>query len=447
MRLADAWALLPELAVRERDPARELRQLETLACWAGSFTSEVSLALPDALLLEVRGSLRLFGGIEALLARILGELAAQGHATKAALAPTPYAALWLAAAAGAGEACEPGEDRRRAGVHAAGVPRCLKLSDLSDALAPLPLDVLSLDAAQRRRLAGFGVRRIGDLLGLPRSGLARRFGAGFVTLLAQALGELPDLRRRYRFPETFRQSLELPARVEDAARLLFAARRLVHILCGRLAARSSGVARCELLLEHERGSATALELFFASATRDPERIARVLRERLERLPLPAPVERLVLAAESPEPLPGRESGLFGENAAAEGVMSLVERLRARLGEGSVHALALRSEHRPELASVPSNHVDGSVALLPAPRPCWLLAQPQPLAEIDGCPQRNGPLKLLAGPERIESGWWDAGEENALGEVRRDYFVAFSRQHEWLWIFRDTDRWFLHGFFA
>jgi protein ImuB len=92
MRLADAWSLLPELAVQERDGERERRRLETLACWAGGFTSEVSLVLPDALLLELAGSLRLFGGLDALLARLLHGIAGQGHAASAALAPTPRAA-------------------------------------------------------------------------------------------------------------------------------------------------------------------------------------------------------------------------------------------------------------------------------------------------------------------------------------------------------------------
>lgn len=438
MRLADAWALLPELVVQARDAEREQRRLEGLACWAGRFTSEISIVAPDALLLEVQGSLRLFGGVEALLARLRDGLAGQGHTACMAAAPTPRAALWLAADYGSDKPlCAP--------VHAA--PCCLQMADLRAALAPLSLAVLELDAAQERRVVGFGVRCVGDLLRLPRAGLTRRLGVDFATLLAQALGELPDLRERYRFPETFREALELPARVEDAARLLFAAQRLVHVLCGWLTARGSGITCCTLLLEHRHGVATPLELAFTAPTRDPERIVRVLRERLEGLLLPAPVDSLVLAAEAPEPLPGCEGSLFGEALASEGVMQLVERLQARLGEASVHAVSARPGHRPELASVSAPPGCGDAIAVPGPRPCWLLPQPQPLGEIAGCPQRDGPLTLLAGPERIESGWWDSDEPGALGDVRRDYFVALSRQREWLWVFRSERGWFLHGFYA
>ncbi|MEF8738684.1 MAG: hypothetical protein V5B35_19615 [Candidatus Accumulibacter necessarius] len=42
-----------------------------LACWAGNFTSEICCLPPQTLLLEVAGSLRLFGGATALFERIV----------------------------------------------------------------------------------------------------------------------------------------------------------------------------------------------------------------------------------------------------------------------------------------------------------------------------------------------------------------------------------------
>lgn len=444
MRLSDAWALVPTLAIQPRDTAREARQLEALACWAGGFTSEVSLAAPDALLLEIAGSLRLFGGLDALLEQVCAGIAAQGHVACLALAPTPRAARWLSAVNDDGGEVSP---------------RCHTLDALHAALASLPVPVLELPPAQARRVLAFGARCLGDLLPLPRAGLVRRLGADFGLQLAQALGEVPDPQPRFRFPESFRAALELPARVEDAPRLLFAAQRLLAMLCGWLAARGCGVALCRLQLTHEDRRSSDIELSFATLTRDAERILRVLRERLERLSLVAPVEALTLLADAPEALPGRDGVLFsgglGEfdaQAAADGVAMLVERLQARLGRESVHGLAAIAEHRPEQASriaAPGGECAGSDAPVPAagPRPTWLLPEPQALREIDGRPQRDGPLTLLAGPERIESGWWDAGEHGATGDVRRDYFVALTRHREWLWIFRSEHGWFLHGFYA
>ena len=90
---------------------------------------------------------------------------------------------------------------------------------------------------------------------------------------------------------------------------------------------------------------------------------------------------------------------------------------------------------------------GSTATGNATRPLWLLPEPQALAERADGPHWHGPLVLLTRAERLESGWWDAGEAGAAGDLRRDYFVARNPQGQWAWIFRDAQGWFLHGLFA
>ena len=364
---------------------------------------------------------------------------AQGFSASHALAPTPLGALWLARAA-------PGQ------------PQGADLAALRAALGVLPLTVLALPERDLARLRAIGAARLDDLLALPRAGLARRFGTALVAQLGRALGDLPDPRPRFVFPEQFAERLELPGRVEHAPALEFACRRLIAAMCGWLAARQCGITTCTLHLEHEGGlrgrPPTALDLGFSSATRDPLRIARVLSERLRTLPLPAPVEALCWRADAPLALPGESAALFGHGSAAAtpqasatAIAALLERLRARLGEAAVHGLATTADHRPERASQPCpTPVDAPLTPGP-PRPLWLLSRPAPLAERDGRPQRHGPLELLAGPERIESGWWDEDEPGAQGDVRRDYFIARNRQGGWLWIFRDAEGWFLHGVFA
>ena len=78
------------------------------------------------------------------------------------------------------------------------------------------------------------------------------------------------------------------------------------------------------------------------------------------------------------------------------------------------------------------------------RPLWLLASPQPLKEVAAVPHYDGPLSLLTGPERIESGWWDDRD------VTRDYFVARNPAHSLLWVYRERNApaaWYLHGIFG
>jgi protein ImuB len=57
------------------------------------------------------------------------------------------------------------------------------------------------------------------------------------------------------------------------------------------------------------------------------------------------------------------------------------------------------------------------------------------------PHHGGPLRLLAGPERIESGWWDGDEAS------RDYFVARLPGEALGWVYRENGAWYLHGLFA
>jgi len=426
--LAAALALAPGLVVHERQPEREAQWLHALACWAEGFTPQVSLAPPDELLLEIGGCLRYFGGLAALCGRIRSGLEAQCLVAVEGLAPTPLGAQWLA----------------RGGME---IP-CPDESRLAATLAPLPVLVIKgLDAAALHTLASLGVRRLGDLFALPAAGLQRRFGASLPQQLARARGEQPDPRAYFVFPERFAQRLELPAKVADAAMLQFAARRLLAAFSGWLAARASGVAGCCFLLEHEDGlPPSRLELGFAEATADIDRFMRVLQERLAIYRLQAPVWRIQLLADAIQPLAGRDQGLFGQDA-AQALAPVIERLRARLGSAAVHGLAVVAEHRPECASraVPQAE-DNVMAGLAPPRPLWLLPTPRALPEREGTPLHGGELLRLAGPERIESGWWSEGETRS-GDVQRDYFIACNPRGEWLWVFRDAAGWWLQGIFA
>ena len=195
----------------------------------------------------------------------------------------------------------------------------------------------------------------------------------------------------------------------------------------------------------------------------------MLRERLARVALPAPVEAIALASEATAPLAGRNLGLLpGDDAAA--TVPLLDRLRARLGEDAVTLVVPHAEHRPERAwqsaasdacrdsrsrtrltadaearSRTREHIapDRCLHRSRPPRPVWLLAEPEPLGHL----LEAQPWVLRDGPERIESGWWDGAD------VRRDYFVAENPRGETVWIYRDhrygidDGEWFLHGVFA
>ncbi|MBI5016784.1 MAG: DNA polymerase Y family protein [Deltaproteobacteria bacterium] len=428
MALGAACGLVPELVVRERDEGAEAGALAALAGWAGQFTPLVSLVCAGVLL-EVEGSLGLFGGAGGLSERVEEGAASLGYRACLALAPNPLAAELLARAGQGDRVTEPA---------------CLEA-----ALASLGLGLLEVPEKVREALRALGVCTLGDCLRLPRAGLARRFGRELPEILDRALGRVPDPRSPFVPPPRFASRLELPAEVAGAETLLFAAHRLLRELEGFLAARGSGVDRFCLSLVHRDARPTRVEVGLASPGRDPKRLLGLLGERLARTPLPAPVRALGLEATGFSSMTPRSRDLFGgEEEGRPGEGRLLERLRARLGDEAVQGLRLVADYRPERAF---QWVSGGEAgpapadILPGPaglRPLWLLPAPV----VFRCPPAGVPagLILLAGPERIETGWWDSAD------AARDYFVAEDAQGSRLWVFRERQgahRWFAQGIFG
>ena len=433
--VAGALALAPDIALRERDLAAEAAALEAVATFVLGYTPMASLAPPRAVLAEIAGSRKLFGGLARIVDALARGLDERGHAARLAVAPTPLAALALARMRRAGAV----PDRRA----------------LPPALADLPLATLDVDAKLLATLAAAGVRTIGAADALPRDGLARRFGDGLVSALDRAHGRRPDPRLPWTPPPRFEGRLALPAPAHDAAALGFAAHRLAQDLAAWLNARGLGVLRFELALVHERfqlarvgRAATTIVVPFAAPARAIGHLATVLVERLARVALPAPVEALALATLETAPLAGRPAGLLPGDEGDAPTVPLVDRLRARLGDDAVVSYATHDEHRPERALSESGTAARAPApaarpLPDAPRPLWLLSEPAPIGETIA----QAPWALHDGPERIESGWWDGDD------VRRDYYVAQTPQGARAWIYRDHRRgtddgeWWLHGWFA
>jgi protein ImuB len=426
MGLTAACALAPDLHYRQRDPAAEATALEHVAAWAVQFTPAVSPQPPQGLLLEIEGSLRLFGGIGNILESVKRGITDMGYTVSLACAPT-VAAAWLLARGGA--------EQVFAGRRA-----------IREAISPLPVSVLDCEAQTLDALAAIGVRTIGDLLKLPRNGTARRFGQRVLDQLDRALGERPEARKFFTAPPRFDAAIELAAATANAEALLFPARRLLTQLAGYLAGRCAGVQQFRLVFQHEDAPGTALEIGLAAPSREAERFVLLARERLAATALAAPVTRIGIEAGEILTLAGESGSLFPDRAGDPGDWArLVERLRARLGPDAVHGLAPRDEHRPERAWQATAPGACAEPAARAPRPLWLLEQPRPLAEVESKPHyRDGPLSLIAGPERIESGWWDGAD------VKRDYFIAQTPDHSTLWVYRDRKRpgrWFLHGIFG
>ena len=218
-----ALALLPTLQLEERSPVREQQALEALATWMERFSSFICIAARDVLLLEIAGSLRLFGGLRQLRENISNGLREHGFTASLAIAPTPLAATWLA----------------RAGRRA-----CVRdTQNVQSALRDLPLACLNWPAGMRTSLTSMGVTTIGDCLRLPREGFVRRFGAEPLLQLDRALGCLPDPRNSWRAPERFCADYEMTEEQSDRELLLKICEELLLSLEQFLLVRQLGTQR------------------------------------------------------------------------------------------------------------------------------------------------------------------------------------------------------------
>jgi protein ImuB len=458
MQRATALALAPELLLAASDPARDAAALHAVAHAALAFTPTVTLHDAATVLLEVQACLRLFRGPGPLRQRLLAALAPLGHRLHLAAAPTPLGAALLAQ-------WQPAQGGDLVlGDHATKLPALQRL------LAGLPLGYVA--PGREPDLQGLGLQRLGELLRLPRAGLARRFGEDLLERIDRALGRRADPRQALQPPAAFDTRLELYTRAEHAEQLLAAADVLLARLLAWAQARCSRVAAFTLRMTHERVRGTAppateLRLALAEPSLDAAHLRTLLRERLARCTLAAPTLELQLHCHELVRAPPPNGELFPTRASqAEGLARLLERLRARLGDEQVRRLVAVADHRPECAtrsvpaqggppavSVPSMLLVAGEAVLPLHRPAWLLPEPLPLAERDRQPLLEGrPLALLSGPERIETGWWDG--EPAL----RDYFIAAAADGALVWVFRSRlpaapdgpageATWFLQGRFG
>jgi protein ImuB len=480
--------------------------LTALGWWALQFTPKVA-QLQGAVLLEVSASARLWGGQAALLQHICME--------KKPVAQIEY---------GQGDTSLIAFAR----LHQSHVP-AIQADDL-------PLTTLLAARPHLGTLTRLGCTRWGQLRALPRAGVARRFGAALVDALDQAYGARPDVYPWLTLPEVFEARLELTADVDSAPALLFGARRLLAQLAVWLQMRQRGVLAIELgwRMDARRNTAQegALVLRTSQASADVTHLQRLLTERLGQVTLPAPVHSLRLRSLETQMRQGASASLLmDDQPQGDSLTHLLERLSARLGADKVLCLQAQADHRPELmqAWAPAARYDhpGVVGTPPVKRgkqisaiysiaesrgdteatgqksfknshhfdsppnpwasalyPTWLLAEPLKLVVYQQQPHYLGPLTLLAGPQRLEAGWWAAPPGSlapperlgAASPVRdssadpgtatprerasaalRDYFVARSDRSPLLWIYRErlgradaaqpSADWYLHGVFA
>ncbi len=456
------------------------------------FTPRVTLC-GNAVVLEVSGSLRLFGGLLKLAAMLEAKIHAffKNNSLVAQLIRAQAATSLIAI----------------------GRLHLLRSGQkIPERVADMPMHTLAATHPHLAVLERTGCRTWGDLLKLPREGVARRFGAPLLAALDQARGALPEAYVWRVLPERFEQKIELDALVIHAPALMAGVNLLLVQLHAWLLGRQSGLCALQLVwhLDKRRDVPPTGELTVRTAqpAQDLRHVARLIAERLNQERLAAPVHSITLASLETVSLHNAAlataSLLIEPKQQGTSSTQFIERLSARLGPASVQVWQAQADHRPEVmqrwitagndvratqSGAARARIDLATSLKDSLKdsqndaktgtktgaktgaktgtktdalfPSWLLAKPLKLAAKAGAPLYQGSLVKLAGPQRLEATGWLLADSSDILPALRDYFIYRTSQGVLLWIYSERlavaqcdeplgapqREWYLQGVFA
>jgi protein ImuB len=474
MALGDARAICPSLVTRPEHPRRDAAFLAALRRWAGRFSPWVAEDT-EALLLDVTGCARLFGGEAGLTAAVEAEAADFGLTLRLGLADTVGAAWAVARYSGAaahaphaGDAIdqEARATRSRAGKRSWRAPparpagvRIVPPGETIAHIGPLPVAALRLEPEQVAALQSLGLRRIEDAAALPRAQLARRLGPQVTRRLDQALGRTPEPVSPARPDPIFAVRLTFPEPIGLITDVLAGIDRLLPPLCARLQAAGQGARRVRLTLIRADGGTETREVGLARPADRPESIRPLLALKLDAIDAGFGIEVLRLEA-TPEPLPREHRGQLAARD-SDGMADLLGRLGARLGLDALVRLHPADSHIPEKSATEMaaafSHPAPAWPPPAAPRPI-LIFRPEPLTPRDAASpparfvwrRRERQRRAAFGPERIAPEWWL--DDPAWRSGPRDYWRVETEDGTRLWIFEAKGAelppgWFAQGLFA
>lgn len=440
LRYAAAFSLAASLRAGVIAPVERQKAVNALARRLMSFTPEVepSKDEPGVFWLNGAGLQRLYASPRQWGYAIHRDLRAQGFAVNLAVGFTRFGSYAIARAKeGIAVFGDRAEER--------GVAERVLLSRLN------------IEPELRDVLFKLGVKTVGDLLKLPPGGLRERFGKEAHRLYRMAAGDLwtplePQI------PEESAQKKQILDDAEnDATRLLFLIKQLLHPLLSTLAARHQALLGLRLSLLIDHGGWLRESLRPAAPTLDAAQILDLVRLRLESLQLAAGVVEIELRAE-PCAATGEQLRLFRElnagNRDLDAADRALARLRAEFGEESVVCAKLADGHLPEarftwepvsrvkLPKNDLNDLNGQVLVRRVfAKPIRLAGGPFPSHE-DGwliLGPKHGSVEKLIGPYVFSGGWWNR-------EIQREYYYAETRAGDLLWLYYDRvrRRWFWQG---
>jgi protein ImuB len=275
MRMGEALATCPELVLVEQDPASVEQAWEEILRALEDSGFAVNPAEPGTVYFETRGVERLYGGLEPALKRALAAVGPTWDARVGA-AERRFAALAAASVARGGQALIVDDER------------------LPEFLAPLPLELVPMEPRRRAELHELGVKRVGQLAGLPGGAVAERLGPDGRRAWGLARGGKAARVRGRRPPSEIVEALEFPEAVGNELTLRRAFGALLEALLARPERADRFIRKLALSARLVSGGSWRRSVTLRDATTEPERLKAALAPKLAELPAPVLELRLEL---------------------------------------------------------------------------------------------------------------------------------------------------------
>lgn len=430
MPLTQARAMVTGLDVREADPEADAFLLQRIGSFAARrITPLVAVSGTDGLWLDLTGAAHLHGGERRLCAGLLRLCAKFGLEARIAVAGNAGAAHALARHGPARLLlCPAGEER-------AG-------------LEPLPLAALRLPPDTVKAMRRLGLERIGDLTGIARGPLVRRFGKDALLKLDQALGAAAEPFDPIVPRDAPSASLRFAEPIGGAETIAQAIGELLDRLIERLREASQGARALLLLCERVDKRQERVEIGAARATRDKAHLLRLLGRRIDTIDPGFGIDGMCLIAARTEPLGAiAVPGDLAAPVPVPDLAQLIDLIAGRIGSKRLYRLSAVESDVPERSIRKVAPLDTPIPWPDAwPRPPRLLPRPEPvgnvLAELPDAPPKRFTWRGRAhrlvkgdGPERIFGEWWKrTGERDAV----RDYFRVEDETGARFWLYRRGD---------
>lgn len=479
MSAATAYALVDQLQVLEYDASRTRRALYQLGLWAYRFTPHVTTYfapprqrlsnLNHALLLEVGGCLKLFKGIQSLLALIEADLQERCFHFELGLAHTPKAAYLLS--------FQSHSDN----LHCLDERQRPQQEQILHLLNQTPLNLLPAQEKVSQhdklieRMYQMGFTQLGEILALPHHALAKRFGAELVRYLKQLTGALPDPQQSLTPPSRFHNELHFLDGIHNSQMLLFPMKRLLKEFSQFLTFRQLHCRSLMWKFVHHDQHHSQIVVEFSQAKNEVADFLLLTQIKLEQFKITSPIESVHLLSQQLTLAQLHNQTLFLDqqsNQQREDGGMLLDKLASRLGRHAIFTLKRNDHHLPELSwqgqypetmtvqepragytrkrgniSQAAQQAEPPSPTIPSlrnrVRPLWLLPKAVAVSQKAGkLFYENGYLQLVTRPERVETQWWRE-------EQQRDYFIARHDDGAYYWIYQDlvNRSWFLQGYFG